>query len=579
MLLRLLSLLFLIQTGLLSQTLKSIEFRGAQDYSITDYQRWTGIFPGSPIFASITDTVRIRIERRLQEGGYFFSRVTAGLSSDSTLLIADITEGSQAEIRDCIIKNDSVMLPGIHDEFEYLEGRLFQPTVIEESISNALRIYEENGFPFATIRLASVYPVYDSVEEASFTDLAITILPGVRAIIDSIETVGNSKTDYDVILRELRIRRGDLYRQSSIDEIPKQLNRLRFFDPVAMPVFYKTRSGKGILKITLTERETNNFDGIIGYQPGQKENESGYVTGLVTISLRNLFGTGRGLSFRWQQPMRNTQELELKYLEPRILGLPVNVQGGVMQKKQDTLFVQRVFDGGIDYLASSDFTFSLMFSYESIIPPLNDNPVFTVYNSSKTTTGIGVAYDTRNDVYAPTSGLRFYNAYHFSQKKINGPPEFITPTTVTGITLRKIQIDAAWYLELFRQNVLALSGHYREVSGDFLELSDLIKLGGTNTLRGYREEQFAGSRVFWSNLEYRYLLTRRTYAFLFFDAGYYLRLADQENKLPEVSEWKPGYGLGMYLETGLGILGISFALGSGDSFSDGKIHFGFINEF
>jgi len=33
------------------------------------------------------------------------------------------------------------------------------------------------------------------------------------------------------------------------------------------------------------------------------------------------------------------------------------------------------------------------------------------------------------------------------------------------------------------------------------------------------------------------------------------------------------------VETGLGNMGVSFALGQGNSFGQGKIHFGLINEF
>jgi outer membrane protein insertion porin family len=43
--------------------------------------------------------------------------------------------------------------------------------------------------------------------------------------------------------------------------------------------------------------------------------------------------------------------------------------------------------------------------------------------------------------------------------------------------------------------------------------------------------------------------------------------------------FKTGYGIGIQVETGLGVMGVSFALGEGDSFSNGKIHFGLINEF
>jgi len=80
-------------------------------------------------------------------------------------------------------------------------------------------------------------------------------------------------------------------------------------------------------------------------------------------------------------------------------------------------------------------------------------------------------------------------------------------------------------------------------------------------------------------LEYRFLLTNRTYFFVFMDNGYFLRKEDVDRNIPIIEEYKIGYGLGINLETGLGILGISFALGQGDSFSDGKIHFGIINNF
>jgi outer membrane protein insertion porin family len=40
-----------------------------------------------------------------------------------------------------------------------------------------------------------------------------------------------------------------------------------------------------------------------------------------------------------------------------------------------------------------------------------------------------------------------------------------------------------------------------------------------------------------------------------------------------------GYGAGLSIETGIGVLGVSYALGQGDAFSDGKIHFGILNEF
>ena len=140
-------------------------------------------------------------------------------------------------------------------------------------------------------------------------------------------------------------------------------------------------------------------------------------------------------------------------------------------------------------------------------------------------------------------------------------------------------MDIAVYYEFLSRQIAALSVHARELRGDNFEISDLYFLGGANTLRGYRENQFSGNRVLWSNLEYRYLLTKRTFAFLFFDTGYYLRNENALYDIEKTSAFKTGYGFGLNIETSLGILGVSFALGNGDSFSEGKIHFGIVNEF
>ena len=67
--------------------------------------------------------------------------------------------------------------------------------------------------------------------------------------------------------------------------------------------------------------------------------------------------------------------------------------------------------------------------------------------------------------------------------------------------------------------------------------------------------------------------------FCFFDTGYFLRNADETRNIAEQEDFKIGYGIGINLETAIGVLGVSFALAKGDSFSEGLIHFGIINEF
>ena len=425
----------------------------------------------------------------------------------------------------------------------------------------------------------SVYIYYDSLKEESLADVYLDIIKGKERKIDKIEISGNSSTKDYVIIRELRLNKGESYSQSRIDELPDRLNRLRFFEPVGPPKFYVNSKGEGVLSLNVKEKQTNNFDGIIGYIPGTKDNEKGYLTGLVNISMRNLFGTGRAAAVRWQQFDRYSQELELKYLEPWLFGYPFNLNGSFYQRKQDTTYVQRKAEGGFEFLATENISASVLIATERVIPTIKEIPVFTVYSSGAFTTGLNLKFDNRDDPYSPTKGLLFLTSYSFSKKKIYGPREFITPETETHVNLQRITLDLSGYYQLFNRQVIALGLHGKELRGSFFENSDLFRLGGTNTLRGYREDQFLGSRIGWGNLEYRLLLTRRTFAFLFFDAGYYYRKPESDRNILKQEGFKTGYGIGLNLETGVGVLGVSFALAAGDSFSDGKIHFGIINEF
>lgn len=473
-------------------------------------------------------------------------------------------------------KSDSAFLA---NTFAAIEEKEFTETVVEEAISIALDYFENNGFPFASIKIESVYFYTDSTEQKNFADIYLSISKGSPGRFDKITIEGNTKTKDYVLIRELRDVQSNLYSQKKIDEIPALLNRLRFFEPLEKPVYYINSKNEGVLKIIVKEKETNNFDGVVGYVPASGTNEKGFFTGYVNISLRNLFGTGRTAAIRWLQENRNSQELELRYIEPWLFGYPFNIDLNLFQRKQDSTYVQRNVEGRIDFLATQEITASLSINTQSTIPTERKNKVFTVYNSDALTTGFNFKIDTRDDFYAPTGGFFLINSYKYTSKNINGPVEYISSSTKTKVNFQRLEVDFGYFQKIFGGQILAIGIHARELRGSDIEISDMYFLGGTNSLRGYREKQFTAGRVAWSNLEYRYLLSRRSFAFLFFDTGYYLRNENIENSITKIEGFKIGYGLGLNIETGLGVLGVSFALAKGDSFSDGKIHFGIVNEF
>ncbi len=147
-------------------------------------------------------------------------------------------------------------------------------------------------------------------------------------------------------------------------------------------------------------------------------------------------------------------------------------------------------------------------------------------------------------------------------------------------------MDLHWLLPAFGSQVLSLAVHGRQVKSNAppeILVTDQFRFGGATTLRGYREEQFRGSRVAWSNIEYRYLLSRRTRAFVFFDAGYYSGFeyinAATSPQLNPVENNVYAWGFGARVDTPLGIIGVDYGLGQGDPLTNGKVHVSLVNSF
>jgi len=330
--------------------------------------------------------------------------------------------------------------------------------------------------------------------------------------------------------------------------------------------------------IKVKEGNTNTFDGILGYVPPSQTEDKGYFTGLVNLSIRNLFGTGRKVEARFKKEIKTTQELELNYLEPWVLGYPVNMNFAFLQRIEDSSYIKRDISFKTDAMITKKITVSAIFDYERVIPTSQSN-FFTIFDSRVLGAGIEIKYDSRDYVYNPLSGILYRTSYSVGQKKIYNSSSFPLLDIPGDFTVQNGAMHLDFYYSFFKRQSSLLGLHGVEIRSPRFEAADLFRLGGNSTVRGYREGQFLASRAAWGNFELRYSLTRRSFAAIFYDAGYYLKPADDVYNLPSQEGFIFGYGLGVRIETSLGMFGVSYALGRGDSILEGKIHFGLINDF
>jgi outer membrane protein insertion porin family len=557
----------------------SISFSGNHYYSANQLLSALLEKKGTVFSESVLSADIARLLDMYKEKAYLHVRIDSvefikdTLKNDIQILIF-LNEGKPSVVRK--IEFDGCMnlsSAELHSIMQIQEGELLIPHVLEQDIQSILKRYESKGYPLTKISVKSI--VFDDTAEEMSASIYLGIDEGKALRITEMRIDGNRSTKDNVIIREARLNANESFNDELLERIKRRLEHLQLFSSVSLPELYLTETEQAGLLVRVVEGNQNIFDGVLGYVPSSGTNSSGYITGLVNISLRNLFGTGRKLSARWYQENKSSQEIELHYFEPWVASFPVNLQLGFFQRRQDSTFVRLQYDLAAELMATEEFSLGISFSQNGVYPTKGYGTL--VMPESRTTSlGAYVKYDSRDNVVTPASGILYITEYQTGSKRTSVSEYF--PLASRNSTHR-IVFDLSYYLSTFVHQVVAAELHIREFKSGSMDMSDLFRLGGASTLRGYREGQFIGSRLVWSNLEYRFLIAPRSFFYGFVDAGYLVRPAIEKIQMTSSEQSKIGYGIGVRLDSALGLIGVSFAFGEGDTFSTSKIHIRLMNEF
>jgi len=564
--------------------IEKIEFFGVDRVSLKQVKSWFGLAEKDRFNISDLQKSSMALLKKYADYGMPYTKIdslTYFVNRDSTAASINIYihEGFKVTSGDMQLTGlDSLQTVRVKSRFDTRRGKEFNPAVVESDLEDALVRFEKQGYPFSRFDLESI--TLDPVD-AGHGELGLhwKTITGPRLVINEIRFVGNKLTKDHVIRREIGIKTGDIYDYDRVTNIRLRLIKLGYFEDVYEPEVFLATKNEGGLIITVKEGNASKFDGVLGYNPGT-ETEKGYITGLIDISLGNLFGTGRTLLVHWQKRDRQSQDLKFYYREPWIAGIPLSIGAGFEQLIQDTTYIQR--DLGMDFSMPvyQNFTAIAEISRNEISPDSLGSYLLGIPQSRTLNASIGIMYDTRDDRINPRSGVLYQTSIETGRKTNLGPDELVQLLELRDkVDNKRLSLDVEFYLPLFRRQVLAVSLHGRQIRSNekYIPVPDLYRLGGARSLRGYREDQFRGSSLGWTNLEYRYVLGRRSWAFVFTDTGYYYSLTQSGVN----EDYKIGYGFGFRLETGLGIMGIDYGLGAGegDGLFSGKIHVGIVNEF
>lgn len=517
----------------------------------------TEVFDLNPSESEDSESVREALTRLLtyyRDRGHILAsaRLEHVERGDSIILVVNVDEGAKYTIGQMSLTgNESVSDDLVRSQMDTRSGQVFSSSLFEKDMERVLRLFEDQGFAF--VQVVPEAFSYDTLEHEIM--LTLNILEGARVAFAGARFRGYKATKPDYLARESGIKRGDAYSAQRLSDARRRLTKLPFLTSVGefKPVRALARDMVWA-EAEVEEGRANTIYGVLGLD----REEEGGLTGLVELSLENLTGRGRGLRAEWRRTSHLTSWLHLAYREPFLLHYDIALQGSFSHHIRDTSYTKSNFALDFETKSMGLLGFEWGFSFERVLPGS-----YPVPKSRSLGVTAGLWIDTRENPKSEERGV-FYSTRSEYALRTNSATDLVLdpePTANTG----KLMFDFLHFVPAVFSTQLYAGLHGREAytSEEIVPIHDYFFLGGAGSVRGYREEQFSGSRVAWANVEQRFRLSRSSRFYPFLDLGYYQG---------SVRETIIGYGVGLSVESGSAKLGLDYGLGEGDGPLDGKVH-------
>lgn len=474
------------------------------------------------------------------------------------------------------------------------KNKPFNLDAVNRLKNKLISVYQNNGYPFATIYLDSINIVDNSIA-ANLKASTILLYK-----IDSIKNVGNLKLKSIFLQRYLNIKNGSAYNNTTLQEVDRLLRELPFAEIVQTS--YLEMLGIGAtLRLNINNKKSSEASAIFGLQ--QDVNKAGkyLLTGDINFDLKNLFGAGEALLLKYQSLQPKSPRLNIGFDKPYIFQSPYGLNFLADFYKRDTSFFQINAQVGFQFEVVKFQTVKVFLQRQStsLLPEGVDTAKIRVQKTlpniiDVSASNFGFVYEFRNTNYKfnPVNGNDITLNTTFGSKTIKKnnailsivQPGFNYESLYDNISLKSYQIrvklNAAHYFKMSKASTVKAAANFGLYNSPAIFRNDVFQIGGNKLMRGFDEESIFATSYLVTTAEYRSLLSLNSYLFGFVDAG----LTNTKFFNTNASNKFISTGLGILYETKAGLLNISLAIGKRNDVpfrlgQAAKIHFGYVNYF
>lgn len=435
-------------------------------------------------------------------------------------------------------------------------GEILNTKILHENVQAVEDLYHKDGY---------ILVKFSNLDIDRNGRLKLVINEGT---LEGYTVKGNTKTKSRVVLREMRQKPGEPFNAKKARRSMQRVYNLGFFEDVNMKLNPGVAPNAIVLEVDVVEKRTGTFSVGAGYS-----SQDGLI-GMVSVGDTNYRGTGDSvnLMYEFSGSQSDAHGYVFSYRKPWL-------------DKKETVGTFRIYNRTYeydDYNTSGNLVEEYMRKYSggevtlgrpvseystNYITLRNRDDQYVRHESNTDRSGddykswrdknFGVTRsvtlehvtDTRDNIYYPMSGGRVALTGEFAG--IGGKFKY-----------QKYTIEDQRYKKVGHAQVIAVRMQYGHGNSDIPE-SAQYKLGGQDSLRGYRDDQFRGNSMYLGTLEYRFPIVSKVQGALFTDFG-----------AAWDSGWSPSgthasVGVGVQIQTPVGPIRLDLGHGS----QGNRVHF------
>ena len=479
--------------------------------------------------------------------------------------------------------------------FDLEQGKIANLKDINKCVQKLEEEYRSNGYILA--RVTDVHMEKDGTMKVAVNE----------GIVEGFKVKGNVKTKDYVVTREMKLKKGEPFNAKAARRSMQRVYNLGYFEDVNIKL-NPGREPNGVeVEISVVEMNTGTFGIGAGYS-----NADGFV-GMVSIGDKNFRGIGDKINLRWEFGGEDNKNYDFSYTRPWLddketsatINLyditneyaDYNIDGDEIarydkkRRGQEITFSRRthnefvsnyitiknrddIYKGEADgYENDPNQYYEDNFykenekgevvnksdKYETWMPKTAAERRKENFGVTRSIT-FGRVYDSRDNIYDPHEGKRIGYSVEWAGG-MGGDFDFTKWTA-----------DWRYYFRAGGESVWALNLGAGYASGD-MPLSQRFTMGGSDTLRGYEDDQFRGNSMLKATLEYRFPIVKKVQGVLFTDNGYAWDKRHEDEF--DMGLLKNSYGVGLRINSPLGPVKLDYGYGE----DGGKFHFSFGGQF